>query len=85
MDIQQFNQIYNQNDDSIPNFDLGMDQVMSSLNEKEWKTTDGREIIENISDLNNDVSHPLPNNSLAYALSRFYGKSKSRVHYIQTR
>ena len=56
MDIQQFNQIYNKNDDFIPDFDLGMDQLMSSLNERE---TDGPET--NISDPTN---RPLPNNSL---------------------
>ena len=31
MDLNQFNEIYNENDDFIPNIDLEMDQLMSSL------------------------------------------------------
>ena len=55
MDLQQFNQIYNENDDFVPNFDLGMDQLMSSLEEEDWET-DGREITTTLNHQDDDAA-----------------------------
>ena len=40
MDFQQFNDLYNQNDEFVPTFDLGMDELMSQFNSDEETETE---------------------------------------------
>ena len=65
MDLEEFNEVFNHNDDFIPNFDLGMDEIMSGfmLDGDETETEGGEEEsqVVPVPSSNNDsdtVSHP---------------------------
>ena len=68
MDLEEFNEVFNHNDDFIPNFDLGMDEIMSGfmLDGDETETEGGEEEsqVVPVPSSNNDsdtVSHPTLN------------------------
>ena len=44
MDLEEFTRIYNANDDFAPDFDLGMDQIMASLDETQDRGTQDHEV-----------------------------------------
>ena len=65
MDLEEFNEVFNHNDDFIPNFDLGMDEIMSGFmldgDETETEGAEEESQVVPVPSSNNDsdtVSHP---------------------------